>query len=243
MKSGNLKYGFDISESEFILLLDADFAPRADLLEETLPYFDAFPDVGIVQTPQYFHVVDEQTWVERGAGADPGAVLPVHPDGAGPQGRRDLRRQLRGVPPGGAQPERRHVARPALGGPAHRLRPLPAGLAAALPAGGAVDRELPGQRDGVHEPAVPLVLGHDEPAQGGQVLVDQAAAAQPGLLPGGPGRLRLHGGVHVRRAGPGDRHAAPHPRLPAAQERGLHRPGAVLRGRDLPDVAPVAVPA
>ena len=69
MKSGNLKYGFDISESEFILLLDADFAPRTDLLEETLPYFDAHPDVGIVQTPQYFHVVDEQTWVERGAGA------------------------------------------------------------------------------------------------------------------------------------------------------------------------------
>jgi cellulose synthase (UDP-forming) len=68
-KSGNLKYGYDISDSEFILLLDADFAPRPDLLEETLPYFDAHPDVGIVQTPQYFHVVDEQTWVERGAGA------------------------------------------------------------------------------------------------------------------------------------------------------------------------------
>jgi cellulose synthase (UDP-forming) len=69
MKSGNLKYGFEISDSEFILLLDADFAPRTDLLEETLPYFDAFADVGIVQTPQYFHVADEQTWVERGAGA------------------------------------------------------------------------------------------------------------------------------------------------------------------------------
>jgi cellulose synthase (UDP-forming) len=68
-KSGNLKYGYGLSDSEFILLLDADFAPRPDLLEETLPYFDAYPDVGIVQTPQYFHVVDEQTWVERGAGA------------------------------------------------------------------------------------------------------------------------------------------------------------------------------
>jgi cellulose synthase (UDP-forming) len=68
-KSGNLKYGYEISDGEFILLLDADFAPRADLLDETLPYFDAFGDVGIVQTPQYFHVVDEQTWVERGAGA------------------------------------------------------------------------------------------------------------------------------------------------------------------------------
>jgi len=68
-KSGNLHYGFGISESDFILLLDADFAPRADLLDETLPYFDMYPQVGIVQTPQFFHVLDEQTWVERGAGA------------------------------------------------------------------------------------------------------------------------------------------------------------------------------
>ena len=68
-KSGNLKYAYEISDGDFVLLLDADFAPRADLLDETLPYFYAFPEVGIVQTPQYFHVVDEQTWVERGAGA------------------------------------------------------------------------------------------------------------------------------------------------------------------------------
>ncbi len=68
-KSGNLLYGFEISESEFILLLDADFAPRSDLLDETLPYMHAFPDAGIVQTPQYFHINDRQTWVERGAGA------------------------------------------------------------------------------------------------------------------------------------------------------------------------------
>src|SRR5580693_3263954 len=68
-KSGNLLYGFGISDSEYILLLDADFAPRPDLLDETLPYMDMHPDVGIVQTPQFFHVLDEQTWVERGAGA------------------------------------------------------------------------------------------------------------------------------------------------------------------------------
>jgi Glycosyl transferase family group 2 len=68
-KSGNLKYGFEISNGDFILLLDADFAPRRDLLDETLPYFALFSEVGIVQTPQYFHVVDQQTWVERGAGA------------------------------------------------------------------------------------------------------------------------------------------------------------------------------
>ena len=68
-KSGNLLYGFHISDGDFILLLDADFAPRHDLLDETLPYMDAFPDVGIVQTPQFFRVLDHQTWVERGAGA------------------------------------------------------------------------------------------------------------------------------------------------------------------------------
>ena len=68
-KSGNLRYGFTISDGDYILLLDADFAPRADLLDETLPYLDMFPDMGIVQTPQFFHVLDEQTWVERGAGA------------------------------------------------------------------------------------------------------------------------------------------------------------------------------
>jgi cellulose synthase/poly-beta-1,6-N-acetylglucosamine synthase-like glycosyltransferase len=68
-KSGNLLYGFKISNGEFILLLDADFAPRHDLLDETLPYLHTFPDVGIVQTPQFFRVLDQQTWVERGAGA------------------------------------------------------------------------------------------------------------------------------------------------------------------------------
>jgi cellulose synthase (UDP-forming) len=68
-KSGNLMYGYLISEAEFILLLDADFAPRPDLLAETLPYMQAFPDLGILQTPQFFHVVNDQTWVERGAGA------------------------------------------------------------------------------------------------------------------------------------------------------------------------------
>jgi cellulose synthase (UDP-forming) len=68
-KSGNLLYGFKVSHGEFILLLDADFAPRHDLLDETLPYMAAYPDAGIVQTPQFFHVADRQTWVERGAGA------------------------------------------------------------------------------------------------------------------------------------------------------------------------------
>jgi len=68
-KSGNLLYGYLISKGEFILLLDADFAPRPDLLAETLPYMQAYPRAGIVQTPQFFRVTDDQSWVERGAGA------------------------------------------------------------------------------------------------------------------------------------------------------------------------------
>jgi cellulose synthase (UDP-forming) len=68
-KSGNLWFGFQVSYGDYILLLDADFAPRHDLLNEALPYMAAYPDTGIVQTPQFFRIADDQTWVERGAGA------------------------------------------------------------------------------------------------------------------------------------------------------------------------------
>ena len=68
-KSGNLWFGYQVSYGEFIMLLDADFAPRHDFLDETVPYMAADPELGILQTPQFFHVSDDQTWVERGAGA------------------------------------------------------------------------------------------------------------------------------------------------------------------------------
>ena len=68
-KSGNLWFGYQVSYGEFIMLMDADFAPRHDFLNEVMPYMDADPKVGIVQTPQYFRVRDNQTWVERGGGA------------------------------------------------------------------------------------------------------------------------------------------------------------------------------
>jgi cellulose synthase (UDP-forming) len=54
-KAGNLKYAYDRSDGEFILIFDADFAPRADFLIELLPYMDD-PQVGIAQSPQYFEV-------------------------------------------------------------------------------------------------------------------------------------------------------------------------------------------
>jgi cellulose synthase (UDP-forming) len=68
-KSGNLWFGYQVSYGEFIMLMDADFTPRHDFLNEVLPYMDADPKTGIVQTPQYFRVTDKQTWVERGGGA------------------------------------------------------------------------------------------------------------------------------------------------------------------------------
>jgi len=67
-KAGNLRNAFDQTQGEFILLLDADFTPRQDFLAEVLPYFED-PDVGMVQTPQFFHTTSQQTWVERSAGA------------------------------------------------------------------------------------------------------------------------------------------------------------------------------
>jgi cellulose synthase (UDP-forming) len=68
-KAGNLRHGFANTDGEFILVLDADFAPRADLPQEMLPYLDADPSLGIVQSPQYFRVHNRQSWIERGAGA------------------------------------------------------------------------------------------------------------------------------------------------------------------------------
>jgi cellulose synthase (UDP-forming) len=68
-KAGNLRHAFSISSGEFIAIFDADFAPRADLAAEMLPYFYAEPGLGIVQSPQYFRTHKRQSWMERGAGA------------------------------------------------------------------------------------------------------------------------------------------------------------------------------
>lgn len=68
-KAGNLRFGFDQSDGTYVLILDADFAPRADLLEELLPYMEKDSRTAIVQSPQFFRVLDAQNWIERGAGA------------------------------------------------------------------------------------------------------------------------------------------------------------------------------
>jgi cellulose synthase/poly-beta-1,6-N-acetylglucosamine synthase-like glycosyltransferase len=66
-KAGNLRHAFSQTSAEFLVILDADFAPRRDFLAETLPYLDD-PAIAIVQTPQYFRSSPAQTWVERAAG-------------------------------------------------------------------------------------------------------------------------------------------------------------------------------
>ena len=66
-KAGNLRYAFSQTSAEYLVILDADFAPRRDFLAETLPYLDD-PKIAIVQTPQYFRTSAGQTWVERAAG-------------------------------------------------------------------------------------------------------------------------------------------------------------------------------
>ena len=68
-KAGNLRYGFQLSSGEYILVLDADFAPRRDLLNELLPYLERDRRIAIVQSPQFFRVLNQQNWIERGAGA------------------------------------------------------------------------------------------------------------------------------------------------------------------------------
>jgi cellulose synthase (UDP-forming) len=67
-KAGNLNYAFGRTHGEHIVIFDADFRPRSDFLAETLPYLDD-PAMGLVQTPQFFRVSPQQTWVERAAGA------------------------------------------------------------------------------------------------------------------------------------------------------------------------------
>jgi cellulose synthase (UDP-forming) len=67
-KSGNLRYAFARTSSEYLVILDADFAPRRDFLVETLPYMDD-PALAIVQTPQFFRQSAAATWIENSAAA------------------------------------------------------------------------------------------------------------------------------------------------------------------------------
>ena len=66
-KSGNLRFAYEHSGGELVLLFDADFCPRPDMLSEMVPYMLRDDSVAIVQTSQFFRVQRRQNWIERGA--------------------------------------------------------------------------------------------------------------------------------------------------------------------------------
>ncbi|KAK4201912.1 nucleotide-diphospho-sugar transferase [Triangularia verruculosa] len=68
-KAGNLRWAFARTEGEFFAIFDADFCPRPDFLKELVVEHMADPKTAIIQSPQFFRVTDDQTWVEQGAGA------------------------------------------------------------------------------------------------------------------------------------------------------------------------------
>jgi cellulose synthase (UDP-forming) len=70
-KAGNLKYAFDRSKGDFIVIFDADFRPHPDFLFELLPYMTN-EKYGIIQSPQYFAYPESlhtENFIEYGAGA------------------------------------------------------------------------------------------------------------------------------------------------------------------------------
>jgi cellulose synthase (UDP-forming) len=68
-KAGNMINAFELSMGRFGVVFDADFAPRPDFLKETVPYMQAYPRTGIVQTAQYFDISPWMNYVQRGAGS------------------------------------------------------------------------------------------------------------------------------------------------------------------------------
>ncbi len=67
-KAGNIRFGFEHSNGDYIAIFDADFCPRPDYLFHLAPYLDD-PRVGIVQSPQCFDTKPSMSWLQRTAGA------------------------------------------------------------------------------------------------------------------------------------------------------------------------------
>ena len=57
-KAGNLNNALFATTGEFLLILDADQVPAPEILHRTLGWFRD-PEVALVQTPQWFHNVDD----------------------------------------------------------------------------------------------------------------------------------------------------------------------------------------
>ncbi|MGL4758767.1 MAG: glycosyltransferase family 2 protein [Patescibacteria group bacterium] len=68
-KAGNIRYAFSKTKGDYFIIFDADFCPRADFLLETMPYFLQNPKLGLIQTPQYFHLTKNSNYIEVGSTA------------------------------------------------------------------------------------------------------------------------------------------------------------------------------
>ncbi len=64
-KAGNINHALSLAKGEFFLVLDADFVPREDLLERTLPFF-VDDQLAFVQTPQSYGN-ETQSTIAKGA--------------------------------------------------------------------------------------------------------------------------------------------------------------------------------
>lgn len=62
-KAGALRHGLSLARGEFIAIFDADFIPKPDFLQKTLPYF-ADPRVGMVQT-RWEHLNEDYSLLTR----------------------------------------------------------------------------------------------------------------------------------------------------------------------------------
>ncbi len=56
-KAGNLNYGLKFSKADFVVNVDCDHVPQANLIERLLGYFED-PKLGFIQTPQVFYNKD-----------------------------------------------------------------------------------------------------------------------------------------------------------------------------------------
>lgn len=66
-KAGNLKFGFDKSKGDYILILDADFKPNPEIIKSLLLYHLKDNSIGIVQSPQDFIVnKNEDSYIQLG---------------------------------------------------------------------------------------------------------------------------------------------------------------------------------
>jgi cellulose synthase/poly-beta-1,6-N-acetylglucosamine synthase-like glycosyltransferase len=68
-KAGNLRNAFTQTDGDYFVIFDADFCPRHDFLLETIPYMEKDKKIGLMQTPQYFHITEDSNFIELGSTA------------------------------------------------------------------------------------------------------------------------------------------------------------------------------